>query len=108
MTGSGISLPYLSFSFCSFNYHYLHIGSETIAHLRENGRITILFHAFEGPPRIVRLFGHGIIHEFGTPEYNRYLPGTARTAGSRAVIVIDIDRVGTVRSRVTHSQTIYD
>lgn len=34
-------------------------GAETIAHLRENGRITILFCAFEGPPRIVRLFGIG-------------------------------------------------
>jgi hypothetical protein len=39
-------------------------GIETISHLRENGRITILFSAFEGPPRIARLFGKGscIIH----------------------------------------------
>lgn len=35
------------------------LGVETISHLRENGRITILFNAFEGPPRIVRLFGKG-------------------------------------------------
>src|SRR6187549_967027 len=34
-------------------------GIETVAHLRENGRITILFCAFEGPPRIVRLHGAG-------------------------------------------------
>lgn len=34
-------------------------GAETVAHLRENGRITILFHAFEGPARIVRLYGKG-------------------------------------------------
>src|SRR5580692_1084606 len=34
-------------------------GAETIAHLRENGRITIMFCAFDGPPRIVRLFGRG-------------------------------------------------
>lgn len=34
-------------------------GNETIAHLNENGRITILFVAFEGPPKIVRLFGTG-------------------------------------------------
>ena len=32
-------------------------GAETIAHLRENGRITIMFCAFDGPPRIVRLYG---------------------------------------------------
>src|SRR5436190_23717134 len=34
-------------------------GVETIAHLRENGRITLMFCAFEGPPRIVRLAGRG-------------------------------------------------
>ncbi len=32
-------------------------GVETIAHLRENGRMTIMFCAFEGAPRIVRLYG---------------------------------------------------
>lgn len=36
------------------------IGSETISHVRENGRITILFNAFEGPPRIARLHGKGM------------------------------------------------
>ena len=34
-------------------------GAETVAHLRDNGRITIMFCAFEGPPRILRLFGTG-------------------------------------------------
>jgi hypothetical protein len=34
-------------------------GVETIAHLRENGRITVLFNAFEGPARIARIFGKG-------------------------------------------------
>jgi hypothetical protein len=34
-------------------------GAETAAHLRENGRICLMFCAFEGPPRIVRLHGHG-------------------------------------------------
>lgn len=33
-------------------------GAETVAHLRENGRITLMFCAFEGPPNIVRLHGH--------------------------------------------------
>lgn len=36
-----------------------YLGNETIAHLRENGRITIMFTAFQGAPRIVRLFGTG-------------------------------------------------
>src|SRR3712207_339430 len=37
-------------------------GAETIAHLRENGRIVIMLCAFEGPPRIVRLHGRGTVH----------------------------------------------
>ncbi|KAF8154757.1 hypothetical protein B0H34DRAFT_752830 [Crassisporium funariophilum] len=71
-------------------------GIETIAHLRENlnGRITIMFVAFEGPPRIVRLFGTGTVHEFGTPEYEALIPSETREPGSRAAIVIDIHKVG--------------
>src|SRR5687768_15116789 len=34
-------------------------GAETAAHLRENGRITVMWCAFDGPPRIVRVHGHG-------------------------------------------------
>ncbi|KAJ2355847.1 hypothetical protein IWW50_001988 [Coemansia erecta] len=45
-------------------------GCETISHLRENGRITIMMCAFEGPPRIMRLFGRGVVHEPGTPEFD--------------------------------------
>ena len=40
------------------------LGVETIAHVRENGRITIMFCAFEGPPRITRLFGRGTHYIF--------------------------------------------
>lgn len=35
------------------------IGVETIAHVRENGRITVMLTAFEGPPRITRFYGTG-------------------------------------------------
>ena len=34
-------------------------GVETISHIRENGRVTVLFTAFEGPPRIARIYGRG-------------------------------------------------
>ncbi|MGI9667425.1 MAG: pyridoxamine 5'-phosphate oxidase family protein, partial [Acidimicrobiia bacterium] len=34
-------------------------GAETIAHIRENGRITVMFCAYDGPPRILRLYGEG-------------------------------------------------
>ncbi|TFK23295.1 hypothetical protein FA15DRAFT_705557 [Coprinopsis marcescibilis] len=70
-------------------------GAETIAHIRENRRVTILFNAFEGPPRIARLYGHGSFHEFGSEEYDRLLPPGTRQPGSRAVIVVDVYKVGT-------------
>ncbi|KZP32025.1 hypothetical protein FIBSPDRAFT_916615 [Athelia psychrophila] len=72
-------------------------GNETISHLREpgNGRITILFSAFQGPPRITRLFGTGTVHEYGTPEYDALIPVSERKPGSRSAIVIDVHKVGT-------------
>ncbi|EJD04567.1 uncharacterized protein FOMMEDRAFT_107364 [Fomitiporia mediterranea MF3/22] len=69
-------------------------GSETIAHLRENKRITVMFCAFDGPPRIVRLFGTGTVHEFGTPEYEVLVPRQKRKPGSRSAIVVDVHKVG--------------
>ena len=58
-------------------------GAETGAHLRENGRICVMFCAFDGPPRIVRLHGRGdlITHDAAT------------AAGVRGVIRVEIDRV---------------
>ncbi|KAL1940578.1 hypothetical protein VTO73DRAFT_8013 [Trametes versicolor] len=70
-------------------------GVETISHLRENGRVTLMFNAFDGPPRIVRLFGTGTVHEFGTPEYDALITPETRRPGSRAAIVIDVHKVGT-------------
>ncbi|KIJ63999.1 hypothetical protein HYDPIDRAFT_154977 [Hydnomerulius pinastri MD-312] len=72
-------------------------GIETVSHMREpgNGRITILFHAFEGAPRILRMWGTGTVHEFGTPEYDALIPPEKRKAGSRAAIVIDVHKVAT-------------
>ncbi|KAI5122690.1 hypothetical protein M0805_009743 [Coniferiporia weirii] len=69
-------------------------GSETTAHLQENKRITIMFTAFDGPPRIVRLFGTGTSYQFGTPEYDELIPKGTRTPGSRAVIIVDVHKVG--------------
>src|SRR5690606_23556270 len=40
---------------------YTGSGAETVAHLRENGRIVIMFCAFEGAPKIVRLHGRGTV-----------------------------------------------
>ncbi|KAF8603145.1 hypothetical protein BDV93DRAFT_473497 [Ceratobasidium sp. AG-I] len=70
-------------------------GVETAAHLRENGRITVLFNAFEGPPRILRLFGTGEVHEFGSPRYSELIPLEERLPGSRAVVIVNVHKVGT-------------
>ncbi|RDB30049.1 Pyridoxamine 5'-phosphate oxidase family protein ustO [Hypsizygus marmoreus] len=70
-------------------------GIETVAHVRENGRITVLFNAFEGPPRILRLYGKGTVYEFGTPEYEALLPPEKRQIGSRSIIMLDVFKVGT-------------
>ncbi|KAL1684723.1 hypothetical protein GGG16DRAFT_129778 [Schizophyllum commune] len=69
-------------------------GVETISHLRENGRITIMFTAFDKPPRIARLFGTGTVYEYGTPEYEQFIPAEKRKPGSRSVILVDIHKVG--------------
>ncbi|KAG2068425.1 hypothetical protein BDR04DRAFT_1232835 [Suillus decipiens] len=70
-------------------------GVETISHIRENGRITILFNSFEGPPRILRLYGIGTVYEYGTQEYESLIPPETRKPGSRAAIVIDVDQCQT-------------
>ena len=48
-------------------------GAETIAHLRENGRIVVMLCAFEGPPRIVRLHGRGRVVAAGSEEFDALL-----------------------------------
>jgi predicted pyridoxine 5'-phosphate oxidase superfamily flavin-nucleotide-binding protein len=58
-------------------------GIETVAHLRENGRVTLMFCAFAGPPRIVRLYGRGRVEQ----------PLNGEIDGARATIVVDVDRI---------------
>ena len=70
-------------------------GVETIAHLRENGRITIMFCAFEGKPNIVRLYGRGEVLPTGGPEADSLLPRFGTYPGARSVIRVGVDRVST-------------
>jgi hypothetical protein len=73
-------------------------GAETIAHLRENGRIVVMLCAFDGPPRIVRFHGTG----------EALLPGDLRFAelldeagfedpslpeARRSIVDVDVTRV---------------
>jgi len=69
-------------------------GVETIAHLQENGRITIMFCAYDGPPNIVRLLGTGSVVKLGEPGYEDLAAMFPEYPGARAVITIDIEKVG--------------
>jgi Pyridoxamine 5'-phosphate oxidase len=68
-------------------------GIETVAHARENGRITIMFCAFEGPPRILRLFGAGASVHPGDPDWAELAGAFPDIPGRRAVIRVDLNRI---------------
>ncbi len=68
-------------------------GAETIAHLQENGRITLMFCAFDGPPRIVRVSGRGRVL---FPADDEFVPLASRfpaRPGTRSIVVVDVDRI---------------
>ena len=70
-------------------------GIETIAHLRDNGRITIMACAFSGNPRISRIYGRGTVHPVGSPEFADLASRFADLPGARAIIDVVIERVTT-------------
>lgn len=70
-------------------------GNETAAHVVENGRITLMFCAFSGPPKILRLYGRG---EVVLPNDERWAELYARFTplpGARQILVVDVERVQT-------------
>lgn len=68
-------------------------GAETIAHARENGRITLMWCAFEGPPRIVRLQGTATAVEPGDAEFAALAAKFPPRDGVRAVIRVALSRI---------------
>jgi hypothetical protein len=73
-------------------------GIETVAHLRENGRVCVMFCAFDGKPKIVRLHGAGRVVAADDPGFEEALAGFGEAARSRraylrAVVVVDVARV---------------
>ena len=74
---------------------YFGSGVETIAHLRENGRITVMFCAFDGAPNIVRLHGRGravLPDDDGFTDLRARFAKT-RDKGVRSIILVDVDRI---------------
>ncbi len=75
---------------------YTGSGVETIAHLRDNGRITLMFCAFDGPPTIVRLHGTGKAVRPADPGFadlRQAFSSTMVDHGLRSVIVVDVERI---------------
>ena len=72
-------------------------GSETISHIYENGRVTIMFCSFGSNPRIMRLFCTGRVVEADQPDFAIWLDrmGKSNFEGARAVILLDIFKVQT-------------
>ena len=68
-------------------------GVETIAHLKADGRITLMFCAFDDPPQIIRLHGHGRVHEPGGAEFEDLRPRFPDLPDGRAIIDVAVDRV---------------
>ena len=72
---------------------YTGSGVETIAHLRENGRICLMFCSFDRRPRIVRLHGSGTVALPGEAAFDEVVARKPTHAGTRAVVVVDVERV---------------
>jgi hypothetical protein len=70
-------------------------GVETVAHLKENSRITLMFCAFAGPPKVLRLYGRGRVVEPQSQdaEYSALLGHFPAFEGTRAIIVIEVTRI---------------
>ena len=68
-------------------------GIETLAHLRENGRICIMFNAFEGPPNILRIQGKGEAIEPGQPGFEELAAHFPDLPGVRSIIKVTANRI---------------
>ena len=72
-------------------------GIETVAHLQENGRICVMFAAFEGPPRILRLHGTGRVVQQADEEFDELLAGFPidddHRVTVRSIVTVDVARV---------------
>lgn len=73
-------------------------GNETSAHMKADGRLTIMFCAMQGPPMILRLYGRGRIIHRSSPEYGDLLLthyAGDEPLGARQIVWLDIDLIQT-------------
>jgi len=67
-------------------------GIETVAHVRENGRVVLMFCAFDGAPKIVRLHGRGRVIEIEDAQWADLSAKFPPFTGARAVVVVTVER----------------
>lgn len=72
---------------------YTGSGIETVAHVRENGRLTIMFCAFDGNPRILRLYGRGRVVEPSDAEFEQLMRHFEPLMSVRSILVLDVKRI---------------
>jgi hypothetical protein len=70
-------------------------GNETAAHLLENDRMTLMFCAFAGDPKILRLYGHASCHYPDSPQWEAHIGRFPSLPGARQILVMDVDLVAT-------------
>jgi hypothetical protein len=74
-------------------------GAETVAHLRQNGRICVMLCAFQGPPRILRMHGCGAVLEPGRDRYDRTAEAfdlaaiPAAEHAARSIVLVELQRI---------------
>lgn len=66
-------------------------GNETAAHVRENGRMTVMFCAFEGKPLILRLYGKATVYHERDDQWPEYAAHLEILPGARQIFVLDIE-----------------
>ncbi len=65
-------------------------GIETVAHVRENGRVVLMFCAFQGPPKILRLYGRGRVVETHDAEFFGLQAQFPMHDGIRSIVVVEL------------------
>ena len=70
-------------------------GNETSAHLLENGRITLMACAFDGRPRVLRIYGKGAVHLPGSRRWNELRPLFREIEGARQIVTVTVSEVRT-------------
>ncbi|MGF1430016.1 pyridoxamine 5'-phosphate oxidase family protein [Kitasatospora sp. LaBMicrA B282] len=68
-------------------------GVETVSHLRDNGRITIMFCSFDRRASILRLYGTGRVVTYREPEFPDLLARFGTRPGVRSIVVVECERI---------------